>query len=78
MGNTLYYLLQESGINVKDLVKLTPQKVKSGVRYAFMSSEFMWEVKVAQDLQAIRNKQKIVTGFTDDKMEELFLYICIN
>ena len=77
MGKTLRYLTEECGVSNYDLDKLTPQKVKSSVRYA-PSIGTEWKVKLAKELQAVRNNQMEVEGFTKEELEELFGFICIN
>ena len=76
MGNTLHYLRKECGIAGMEMEKLTPQKVKSCVRYVPTTGADEWKVKLAQELQAIRSKQMVVEGFTNDEMEELFCFLC--
>ena len=75
-GRTLHSLLEECRIFGYDLEKLTPGRVKSCVRYAPVTSE--WEVKLAKELLALRDRQLVVNGFGHDEVEEMFNYICTN
>ena len=60
-GRTLHSLLEECRIFGYDLEKLTPGRVKSCVRCAPVTSE--WEVKLAKELLALRDRQLVVNGF---------------
>ena len=75
-GRTSHSLLEECRIFGYDLEKLTPGRVKSCVRYAPVTSE--WEVKLAKELLALRDRQLVVNGFGHDEVEEMFNYICTN
>ena len=75
LGKTLHRISTEVGEKVDDL---DGRLIKRKLKYAVIPELDAWRVPLGLELMAVKSGQSHLSGFTDDEIESILRYVCVN
>ena len=67
-----------SKLTLTECDQLTPNLVKSNLKYWLPSDEEMRISAMAKELFDVKHNEHIIEGFTEEEIDDMLEYICIN
>ena len=78
LGKTLDHIRTSCGLTLNENQKLTPSLVKKSLKYKEIKEDEQWRIPVLKELIETRDGEQVIPGFTNNEINEMLDFLCID
>ena len=78
IGKTLDHIRTSCGLALNENPKLRPALVKKSLKYREIKEDEQWRIPVLKELIETRDGEQVIPGFTNNEINEMLDFLCID